>query len=562
MAGSSLPTSATASRRLSALNAMVATYGLGDSTGSPSLVPVVTSHRSDRTRLIGIVAETVIRGEQAAVGTEGDGWRLWVVDDPDLFAHGRAGGRVPTAEHATDDGRDVLVVAREGHLRLVDLTAAVQDPDEARAELERRHEAARRLRGGLGAVGGDGEQHRPVEIALPLLEGVGGELTGQRRDRASASASASLGLRLGALFVGELLGGERPLLLPPGRSRAADGSPHRETGDEEETDGERSDQGPDVPPARRPRPVERRPAGRGDLGERGVDPELGGVGAPEPALGLRQLDLVEQPALSSSEPHPLRRLGFQLAAGLLGLASLGEPAPQRRPAADQCLMGEVDAPVGAILAAGRRQHPVVDEVGHGRVELGRVVARRAQVAHPLLPAGVGTALAELDESHEDPPGDRLPVRRELQPRSCRPPRHRRLEAASRAVAGPSPPAIDSYASSGRNRRASPSHESTNASWTSGSTPGSPAASATSRSTREGSTCTPAPSAGWTIAVPQTGLAERRHLHPVGADLAPQRRGHQIGVEVGPGRHDHPAPFRSGELGELFLEWSPPARGRR
>src|SRR5262245_53542051 len=89
-------------------------------------------------------------------------------------------------------------------------------------------------------------------------------------------------------------------------------------------------------------PLDRRPAPHHQLRQRLVEAYIACVRAFQPALGLGQLDFVEQAAISPPEPHPFDGLALQPPPGLLDVAPLVQPALQRRPATDQRLVGDID----------------------------------------------------------------------------------------------------------------------------------------------------------------------------------------------------------------------------
>ena len=147
-----------------------------------------------------------------------------------------------------------------------------------------------------------------------------------------------------------------------------------------------------------------RPAGLHQLGQRRIEADAAGVGAGQPALDFGQLDFVQQPAVAAAEPRPLDGVGLQAAARLLGLAPLDQPALEHRPAADQRLVGQVYL-VRVALGAVERQQAVIGQVAQRRLEERGVVVGRAQRGDRLLAAGIGAALAKLDQAQKDAAGD-------------------------------------------------------------------------------------------------------------------------------------------------------------
>ena len=155
-------------------------------------------------------------------------------------------------------------------------------------------------------------------------------------------------------------------------------------------------------------------------------------------------------------------------------------------------MGDVGLAAPGLLVAALGQEAVVRQVLQDLRELDRVVAG-AELRDGLLAAGVGPALAELDQAEEDPAGDLGPGRA-LERRDDRVGvlGDRHLEAGALALAigdRVGRPREDQrlVGRRGSTRRSSFSQSRTRVSCTSGSTPGEPAASAARRSTRADST---------------------------------------------------------------------------
>ena len=88
-----------------------------------------------------------------------------------------------------------------------------------------------------------------------------------------------------------------------------------------------------------------------------------------------------------------------------------DPLARRRPADDQHLVGDVHPQPSRLVGAGGQQAVGDQDVGaRRRKRRGR--RSGAEVVDAELAAGVGAALAELDQTQEDPPGDPLLIGRQ------------------------------------------------------------------------------------------------------------------------------------------------------
>ena len=100
-------------------------------------------------------------------------------------------------------------------------------------------------------------------------------------------------------------------------------------------------------------------------------------------------------------------------------------------------MGDIDLPAATPLLAAERQQAAIRQVVQCPLEQEGVVGGGLQFRDRLLAAGVGPSLAELDQPQEDPPGDRLLLRRrEGSQRRLGAAGHGDLQARAFAARGP------------------------------------------------------------------------------------------------------------------------------
>ena len=238
------------------------------------------------------------------------------------------------------------------------------------------------------------------------LSSPGSRTSGRKRPSAAVFSVSSWAFRLASRLNGITLRLDR-VCLGDLRGHAGLVGEVGEAGDGEQCGGQTSDRN------LRPHPLATllgidRPAARHGQGLHvGVDAEFGRVRAGEPGVGLDELRRVEQAALAPAEPDPFLGLGDEAAAGLLGVAAGLDP------------LAEAGQPTISISCAMSTRRPRGSSGwgSRGGCRSGARACRRrpgivglgAEVVHAELAAGVGPALAELDQAEEDPPGHPLLV---------------------------------------------------------------------------------------------------------------------------------------------------------
>lgn len=186
-----------------------------------------------------------------------------------------------------------------------------------------------------------------------------------------------------------------------------------------------------------------------------------------PTLGIGRRVAVQQTAGASPMGDPVQRTKFEVAALQFSCTTRVDPGAEFGPTLDQCLMGKVDLP---IVDAPDCKEAMVSEHSQGAVKRARIVGRATQGADKLL-------LARIRR--------RRKIRRAMA--CCDGGRIARVASALRARATVIPLCVSVpsrvYALNESRRCVMDSHSSTIVSCNSGRTPGSSAASTSSRSSR-------------------------------------------------------------------------------